>query len=477
MNETLAPIQQYNDMQIQQALSRLEPYLTLTKNSNRTFKSGINLLIRENFDDVSLKRTCLYNSMVTNSSFVNSALTGSYFSDTQFNSSIFEESNLQYCHFICASFKDVKIYNTNLSYSNFYHTNFTNVIFKGATVSELLFDECVFENCKFTASMLENAIFSNCILENVQFINTNIEYMELKNSKLHTVTMPFAQIPYVYGVYKHLRSGDIQIQGDNSILSSSDYNELQGSLIVYYTSIAEYFPLTNLYLARQDLDHSYQCIALGLQAAIASKNFRMLKFFCKLAVQGSLFDYQKLRRLYALINTWVKQQDLNTYEQRDFIHNSAEIRSLLLDNIYDCPTVQIVLQTNINSSESEKVIRFIEHVDNTIRSLSTKQVSHIEYRHNSDSNFIAFLSANYRDILVVLSVLLAYATNVEKQIIYAQQIKLNQLKIKREAAELAKINEAKKRSEQLKKDGIKYVMRYFISNANTEDAPDNMFYL
>lgn len=477
MENSLILTQRIDSMQIKQAITKLEPYIALINNSNRTFKSGISLKINENFDDVSLKRTRLYNSMIWNSSFINSALTGSYFSETEFISSVFDKSNLQYCHFIGVTFRDVKIYNTNLSYSNFYNTGFINTEFKGSTVSELLFDDCTFENCVFTASMLENAIFSNCLLKNVQFADTNIEYMELKNSKLTSVIMPFAQISYVYGACRHLHDGDIQIQGGGHILSVAEYHELQEALIVYYASIAEYFPLANLYLARQDLDNLYQCISLGLQSSITSKNFRMLKFFCKLAVQGSLFEYKKLRELYSLIDNWVKQQDLNIYEQRDFIHNFAEIRSLLLDNIYDFPTVQIVLQTNIDSNESERIIKFIEYVDSTIHLLCTKQTSHIEYRHNSDANFIAFLSAHYTEILLVITTLMAGASNIEKHILNAQQIKLNQLKIKKEAAELKKMDEAKDKGELLKKEGIKFEMKYFISNANTKDIQNTVFFL
>ena len=477
MENALVPVQQYDDMQVSQVIAKLEPYLSFTQNNNRTFKSGVGLQISDNFDNVSLKRTSLYDSDIADSSFVNSALTGSYFSDTKFRFVTFEEANLQYCHFIHNIFDNVKILSTNLSYSSFYNSTFSNTLFKGSTVSELLFDECVFENCTFTSSMLENAIFSHCTLLNVQFIDTNTEYMELKSSHTQSVTIPFAQFPYIYGAYTHMRDGGIQIQGNGSILTAEEYQELQDALIVYYTSIEEYFPLTNLYLSRGDSEQAYRCIASGLQSSVVSKNFRMLKFFCKLAVQGALFEYQKLRELYALIDSWVRQQNLNIYEQRDFVHNSAEIRSLLLDSIYDSPTAQIALQTNINSGEPEKVIRFIEYVDDTIRALCTEQISHIEYRHNSDANFIAVLSAHYSEIILVLAALMSFATNVETRILNAQQIKLNQLKIRKESAELEKVEAAKQKGEQLQQDNVRYEIRYYISNTSAEDAENDALYL
>lgn len=471
-------LQLYDSGQLQNALSELEPYMALTQNNNRRFCSGTGLAISECFDDVSLKRTNLFDSTIADSHFLNSALTGSYFSKVSFSNSIFKESNLQYCHFIQASFHGIEIHSTNLSYSSFFNSDFKDTLFKGSTVSELLFDECHFENCIFTSSMLENAIFLRCTLKNVQFVNTNVEFMEFSQCKLEKVTMPFQQLPYVYGLYAHLADKGVQAEANGTCITAEEYYHLQDSLIVYYTSIQEYFPLTNLYLTRQDLDAAYQCITIGLQSAIISKNFRMLKFYCKLAVQGTLFPYEKLRELYALILTCTKKQALNKYEQRDFIYNSAEIRALLLDNIYDCPTVQIELQTNIDSVDSEKVIRFIEYVDHTIRELCPKQISHIEYRHNSDANFIAYLSANYQNILAVISILLIFANNVstqaEQRILNRQNIKLNKLKLKQETE---KLNQIKSKGAQLKSDGVEYEMKYYITNVGVQDITEVDLYL
>lgn len=476
MEENMHLIQQHNNQRLQVALSRLTPYMTLTQNNNRRFQSGFGLQISDQFDDVSMKRTTLFESTITNSSFLNSALTGSYFSNTTFSNSVFDESNLQYCHFIRSNFYDVKIHSTNLSYSNFFGATFKHTIFKGSTVSELLFDTCTFEDCVFTASMLENAIFTHCTLKNVRFVNTNIEYMEFKECEIQDVMLPFQQLPYVYGVYAHISNGSVRVEAGGNYLTAEEYLALQEDLIVYFASINEYFPMTNLYLACQELEAAYQCISLGLQSSIISKNFRMLKFFCKLAVQGALFPRQWLKDLYKVINTCVKKQALNIYEQRDFIHNSAEIRSLLLDSVYNCPTVRIELQTNIDSSESQKVIQFIEYVDHTIHETCSQQISHIEYRHNSDANFIAFISANYQEILLTIYFLFQFATTVseqiEKRIINWQTIKLNQQKLKKESLE-----QVKHEGERLKDSGIKYEIHYYIENVNINDSNDDDLYL
>ena len=88
MENNLNMVQSYNSTQLQNALSMLEPYMVLTQNNNRRFRSGTRLALSENFDDVSLKRTSLFDSTVTRSSFLNSALTGSYFSEVKFSDSV-----------------------------------------------------------------------------------------------------------------------------------------------------------------------------------------------------------------------------------------------------------------------------------------------------------------------------------------------------------------------------------------------------
>ena len=56
MENNLNMVQSYNSTQLQNALSMLEPYMVLTQNNNRRFRSGTRLALSENFDDVSLKR-------------------------------------------------------------------------------------------------------------------------------------------------------------------------------------------------------------------------------------------------------------------------------------------------------------------------------------------------------------------------------------------------------------------------------------
>lgn len=470
-------IVQPDSKQVQLAISTLDEYMTLMQNNNRLFQSGVNLQLNGEYNDLSLKRSSLIESKVCKADFINTALTTSFFSDVYFKDSKFNESNMQYCQFSHNTFRQIKIYSTNLSYSNFYNTEFLNVKFKGSTVSEILFEQCTFENCIFTSSMLENAIFVQCKFKDVKFINTNIEYMELRNCEFDDVYFPMAQISYVFGLFQNIleNKNSIKLWTDKTTITLDKYKELKDALITYYISISEYFPLANLYLADYELDNAYKCIALGIKDAIEHRNFRMLKFFCKLAKQGDFFEHKKLKELYMLIEKYVSEMALNIYEQRSFIHNIGEIRSILLDSIHDFPTARIVMQTNIDSSESDKIIEFINYIDDILCQFSTQKISHIEYRHNSDANFVAFISANYKEILLIVNVFLILSNNVidavQKKILNHQQIVLNQLEIN----EKKKQEEIKKKKEQLHEKDIQYTMQYIIDSPTTDSHDINIY--
>ncbi len=469
---------QYDSNQVQAAIASLEKYMTLAQSNNRMFESGVKLKLTGEYNDVSMKRSMLAESDVQKAKFINVSLTSSYLSDVHFRESQFDESNMQHCQFVQNTFKDINIHSTNLSYSNFYSSNFEHVTFKGATVSEIIFEQCTFEHCIFTSSMLENTLFSHCVFIDVQFINANIEYMELRNCKFDKVCLPMAQVPYVFGLFQNLSefNNNIELSADNQTISLEEYRTLKESLITYYTSISEYFPLANIFLANNEIENAYYCISMGMKKAIIQRNFRMLKFFCKQAKQGNILDYGKLKALYILIEEYVAKQALDIYEQRSFVYNIGEIRTILLEQIYDFPSIRITMQTNIDSSESTKILQFVEYIDSVINDLCTQKISHIEYRHNSDANFVAYISAHYAEILLIANTLLVLSGNivdaVQKKIINHQQIVLNQLEIREKRKKLEK---AENKSKELKSNDIHYTVQYIIDSPILDSENMNIY--
>lgn len=472
-----APIQ-FDSEQIQQAISSLEKYIPLMQNNNRLFETGINTTVTGTYYDYSLKRSSLITSRIQNASFINTAFTGSYFSQVLYSDTNFDESNMQYCQYIHNEWKYVNIHSSNLSYSNFFNTAFSHVKFVGSTISEILFEQCTFTDCFFTSSMLENTIFMQCRFCDVVFENTNIEYMEFKNCDFNNVSLPMAQVPYVFGLFQSMENSgnDIMLLADGKKISIDEYKTLKEALIVYYTSISEYFPLANIYLASGRFDIAYDYINLGMERAIIQRNFRMLKFYCKQAKQKNVFPYSRLKELYVKIERYAAKQKFDMYEQRNFIYNIGEIRSILLDNMDDFPTARIALQTNIDSSESEKIMQAIEYIDTAINESCTQKISHIEYHHNSDASFIIQLSASYVEIILLVNTLIILSgkviDSVQQKILNHQQIILNNLEIEEKKK---KTKEIEYRNQQLQKNNIYYTVQYMINNPTADSHDINMY--
>lgn len=469
---------QFSPEQIQAAVLSLEKYIPLMQNNNRLFETGVNLKISDKYCDYSLKRSSLISSEVKNSSFINTAFTGSYFSEVTYLDTSFDESNMQYCQYIHNKLQYVDIHSSNLSYSNFFNTTFNHVNFLGSTIAEILFEQCTFKDCLFTSSMLENTIFIQCTFCNVVFENTNVEYMEFKNCKFDNVSLPMAQVPYIFGLFQSMEisNNNIKLLADGKTISLDEYKSLKEALIIYYTSISEYFPLANIYLASGEYDIAYDYINLGMEKAIIQRNFRMLKFFCKQAKQKNIFSYNRLKELYVKIEKYSAEQKFNKYEQRSFIYNIGEIRSILLDNMDDFPTARIALQTNIDSSESEKIMQTIEYIDAAISESCTQKISHIEYHHNSDANFVIHLSANYVEIIFLVNTLIALSgkiiDSVQKKIINHQQIVLNKLDIEEKRK---KLKEIEHRKQELQEEDIHYTVQYIIDNPAVDSHDINIY--
>lgn len=469
---------QFNAEQIQQAVSSLEKYISLMQNNNRLFETGINMTITGEYYDYSLKRSSLLASKIENSSFINTAFTGSYFSEVTYLDTNFTESNMQYCQYIHNELQNVDIHSSNLSYSNFFNVSFSSVKFVGSTISEILFEQCIFKDCLFTSSMLENTIFMQCTFFNVIFENTNVEYMEFKNCKFDDVSLPMAQVPYVFGLFQSMEisSNNFKLLADGKTISIDEYKTLKEALIIYYTSISEYFPLANIYLESGEFDTAYDYINLGIKKAIIQRNFRMLKFFCKQAKQKNIFSYNRLKELYVKIEKYAAEQKFNMYEQRSFIYNIGEIRSILLDNMDDFPIARITLQTNIDSSESEKIIQAIEYIDTAINESCTQKISHIEYHHNSDANFVIQLSASYVEIILLVNTLVILSgkviDSIQKKIINHQQIILNKLEIEEKKKKIQKIEY---KSQELQKNNIHYTVQYIIDNPTADSHNADMY--
>lgn len=353
----------------------------------------------------SLKRSHVENLWFRNALFDDSSWTNSIFSNVHFIDTPFINSNASYCNFVQSSFEfnsfDEGVQGSNFSYANLVNSKFQHVLIKNSTFDNVSFDNCSFNNCKITESTFEGSVFNNCTFEDVDLSNLNLDFSEFKICSMSHVILPFFQLPYIYGALTYLihENESIWVSASGTPdgnISVKEYIKLLPELVKYYTYYNEYFPVANIYAALDDYGKSYAALELGIESARRSLNFRMLKFYCKLATTFNYVDYNNLQKIYEQIYNTNTFNTMNPYNAKDYFAQIGEIRRILLFNDSGKTSFEISMQTNIDSSESEKLGIFLGVIEHLLCNYPTNSVIYsIELKHRCPWDVILKIITNY----------------------------------------------------------------------------------
>ena len=81
-------------------------------------------------------------------------------------------------------------------------------------------------------------------------------------------------------------------------ISINNYFELVPSFEKYYEFIGKAFPLCNIYIYQNDGQKLQKAMLSGLFKSIQQRDFRSLKFLCKLIAANNLFTINQRRVFY-----------------------------------------------------------------------------------------------------------------------------------------------------------------------------------
>jgi hypothetical protein len=293
-------------------------------------------IIKKNFKDKSLNHTNLKNSDIHNSNFDNAALTGSYFYKCDFADCKMNMTDLEYCEFYNCSLMSKHTVVCSFNESNFLDTTFKDITFSCCSFSGSLFENCIFDNVKIEFTTLENVIFRNCIFRNMDMKVLNFNFVEFDNPTMKNVILPLEQIPHAIGILKYCMSKPDEVTlGSDTItnLSITDYiDKVLPLLEEEFQYTKEYFPLANIYLARSEYQKAFDTLHSGLEDTIQKRDFRTLKFYCKLIVQSQWFSSRDLHGFYSSICRLSPCGNNNNSLTRSYIRNIAEIKNILFDS-------------------------------------------------------------------------------------------------------------------------------------------------
>lgn len=338
-----------------------------TRKTDRLSKLSNKPVIKRNFADKSLNRTYLSNSPVTGTNFNNAAMTGSYFNNCQFNNCHMYMSDLEYCEFYKCFFTSKYAIVSSFNDSNFSESIFENVSFSNCAFSGSFFEKCTFKNVKIEFTTFENSLFKNCTFENMNMKILNLDFIEFEKPKMDNVILPLEQITHSIGLLEYCiyTTDNILIGSDsNVVLSKEEYcNQVIPLLEEEYIHSKEYFPLSNIYLAKKEYEKAYDTLHKGLCDAVTKRDFRILKFYCKLIKANHCFDSHVLHSFYHCICRLAPNPTIteNNSLLRGYIRNIAEIKNILFDSTKK-PTLHISLLTNLSSKQNGLIGKVISHL-------------------------------------------------------------------------------------------------------------------
>lgn len=466
----------FSNTEIAQGKELLIKHAGHVANNNMLFQKSYQANYNDNYSFFSLKRSRLLDCVCDHANFTATAFSGSTFQETLFRDCNFKNASVDFCLlykcFLEAVNEENGIINANLGNSNIIECQISNLSILQSTVSNVLFEDTMFHNAKIEYCAFENSVFRNCIFEKMELRNLNLEYVEFINPRFDDVVLPYAQIPYIFGILLYMRNSNgslwISSTSDNRI-SVDEYFTILPSMIPYYLSEQEYFPVANIYIALNEYEKAFEAILNGMKKAGYEKDFRMLKYFCKLAITSGWCNREKIKQLYSFIYDINNFEPMIEYERHNYYMHLGEFRKILLFHNDTLPTLHLHMHTNILPHETEKVSFLVHTLDQILDAVKDDDViSSVELHHESPYDFILTVIGTFLVLQTAakgLSIICEPVKDIQEIIMNQQQIKLNQQEMEMNQEKIEKMNQIAEESKQnLKSQNIFVRGKIYFTN-------------
>lgn len=415
------------------SIARAKEHFNNVDNNSNIINSNM-----KNFSKMSIKRTNLNNQKLYCYNFSKAALTGSIFNDVDFIQCNFNSAVAEFCNYYNCSFVNNEGIETmrgvNFSNSNYINCKFKNIKIFTSSFTNTYFKNSVFDNCKIVLSSLENSIFENVTFKNIKLTNLNIEFSEFRNVHCNNVVFQISQISYIFGALQYILKTKDNIwiyskKSKNEKLTVNEFRNLIPDLINYYYSLDEFFPVANLYIAVGEYDKALEAIYLGIDKSAIEKDFRMLKFYCKLIVLNGWSSKKDRYNMYKYISMLDQKIEMTDSETHNYYLHFGDFRRILLFNDYSMPSLYYTINSNIDETDFRKLSSAMKYIDSIISNCEDDNSTHcIEIRHESPFSLLIIVVATaivIKNICQVLNNICETTQHIQNNIIKNQQIKLN----------------------------------------------------
>ena len=328
-------------------------------NFNSTYRKSSISFIGELFDDsnkdtfknASLSHSRFYNCTFHKTNFSKAAVTGSIFESCIFVNCNFDDADFEFCEFRNCKIKYKSIKGCSFNNSNFISTSLSKLRLFSCTFTGAFIEDTLIDTVDLSYSTLEGACFSKCNFKNLNWRNLNLEYVEFIDPKMNKVVLPFHQIPYMFGILQYLSCTQdfVEISNNNANISIQEFFDFGiPFLIADYEEKELFFPLSNIYMFGKNKDYNKALDYLSREVAGLAmvRDYRSIKFCCKLISMSHQFSKQKLNMIYKSIASTDISIKKDSAEMKSYSRNIGEIRSILFRK-NDRPNLTIRIKTNV----------------------------------------------------------------------------------------------------------------------------------
>ena len=376
-------IPSFNKAEIDKVRQKLNPKISRACNNNFLFSSGDGLY-SGNYYGHSLKRSNLENCKFDNANFDHTSFCGSILSNILFKENCkFESVYMEQSTLTDITFeKGLHIENCNFSNSYIKNMSLDSSEIRGVYFDNCLLNDCTFTNCKIRASMFDGALLANCSFINCNMRNLNIEFATMQNCDLSGTTISYYQLPYIIGLFSDSNKKDSLYVGlhNTETIPIKQYLKDIMDAIIYFTSIEEYFPLVNLYYAKEENEIAYNCIFNGINKALLNNDIRMVENFCILGQTYELLSIKDIQKILKAVDMRI-EKERNSPAYNLLLSKSYKLKGAVNQN-KSKSKLEIVINTNIDAERFDLVGKFCDDIDNIISTIvpnkvtTTYQLSH-----------------------------------------------------------------------------------------------------
>ena len=332
----------------------------------------------------------------------------SKFHNCSFNDCIFNNCDLRYCDIYASSFlsKQSKsiINSCNFSFGNFIDSKFINTNFAGCSFRQMQLENISFQHCTMHHCSIEQSIIKNCSFEDLDLRKTGVRYSTFENVKFNSVTFHILDLARNYGLIQQLQNSDqticIAYKNDKTMCLDEAISYLH-KLIPYYLETNQFYELINVYNIYGEYEKIISLLPTAFKSVITTCDFAALLDLCSLIAKMKICTDKKLREFYVLIKQFINPDKFPHYLRKSYNTYIENIKHILVDNPYDNPEANIMLNTNINSLSEVDMGKLLTSIETSLEELAPEVDASIHLTHHSPYDILIVLYGALPDILMV----------------------------------------------------------------------------